>query len=148
MLNFKNFNLLEENENMKFSEGMQKDWIVVSKDMKNLFCIAIVNDKKYWYLWETVNLFDKKIEDIQKMVNMGYHTMLTASINRKKYEYVIADHIFSKKDIDTDYWHKLIPEKNFWGKATLKKNEVIIDKPSFEKEMNKLIKKIGFTGKF
>lgn len=142
-------NAINENngEEAKFKGGSQKDWIVSSKDMRNLFCIAIVNTGKGWYLWEFVNLFDKSVEKIQEAVNMGYDTMFKAIIGRNKYEYVIADHTFNKDDINTDYWHNLVPNDKFYSKATLEKNKVKIDKDEFEKQMNLLVKNISYTGK-
>lgn len=131
----------------EFKGGEQKDWIVYSQDMTRLFCIAIVNDGGGWYLWETVNLFDKRPAEIMEKISMGYHTMFQAMAGRDRYSYVIAPHWFDKKAVDTPFWHKLIPGKGFWSMATLPKGKVMIDKHQFELEIGRLVPTITFSGR-
>jgi hypothetical protein len=126
--------------------NMQKDWIVYGDKPNNLFCIAIASNDggKTWNLIEFVNLFDINEQQFVKTTRMGYMTMIDAAQKMAtSYEYVIADHSFSKHDVDTPYWHKLVPKDKFWGMATI---EEPIDKAEFEREMAKLVKHVFFKG--
>jgi len=120
----------------EFQDGYQKDWIVYNKDFTKLFCIAIIKKSSKYILHEFVNIFDDP-EKVFKSLNMGYMTMLEAAINRSEYKYVIANHSFSKKDIDIEYWNNLVSNNKFWNKETINKE---IDGDEFEAEMSKLVK--------
>lgn len=113
----------------------QKDWIVYDFNKNNLFCITIADDGNEWKLIEFVNFFEISDKKFQEVVSMGYYTMIDAALTIPSYKYIIAQHQFSKNDIDVDYWRNLIPNDKFWKKASLK---VTIDKKEFEKEINKL----------
>jgi hypothetical protein len=127
----------EQSIDKDFKGGKQKDWIVYDEGMKNLFCIAIVDRGDGWKLEEFVNFIGMEHSEHLKMMQMGYDTMLQAAIGRDEYEYVIAKHKFEKKDVDTDYWHGLVTDKDkFWGKVSM---NAPIDKDEFEKEMGKLV---------
>ena len=140
---------LQQLAGIKLSESSanathQKDWIVYDFKRRNLFCIAIVQDSNGWHLLEFVNFFNMSSDKFREVVSMGYMTMIDAGMDRKNYEYVIADHPFNKEDVDTDYWHGLVPEEKFWEKASTFK---AIDKNEFEREMKKLVGKTLFKGK-
>jgi len=120
----------------EFQDGYQKDWVVYDRDLTKLFCIAIVKENSKYILHEFVNIFDDP-EKVFKTLNMGYMTMLEAAINRSEYEYVIANHSFSKKDINIEYWNSLVSNNKFWDKETVNKE---IDVDEFETEMRKLVK--------
>lgn len=122
-------------EEDSYKGGHQKDWIIYDDDLTKLFCIAILNEGDGWKLIEFVNVFGNKNE-ILKMITIGYETMIKAAKDRDLYEYVIGKHTFDKEDVDTDFWHDLIPDNKFWSKASL---EIDIDKKEFEKEMSKLV---------
>lgn len=120
----------------EFQDGYQKDWIVYDKDLSKLFCIAVVKKDSKYMLYEFVNIFNNPTK-VFKTLNMGYMTMLEAAINRSDYEYVIANHSFSKENIDTEYWNDLVSKNKFWSKETVNKE---IDGDEFEAEMKKLVK--------
>jgi len=120
----------------EFQDGYQKDWIVYNKDFTKLFCIAVIKKNSKYILHEFVNIFDDP-EKVFKTLNMGYMTMLEAASNRSEYKYVIANHSFSKKDIDIEYWNNLVSNNKFWNKETINKE---IDGDEFEAEMGKLVK--------
>lgn len=133
-------NLLKETVDKKtgYEGGSQHDWIVYDVAFSKLFCLTIESeDDKIWRFTEFVNMFDTSKKEIGKSLSMGYHTMLLAAMGRDLYNYNIANHTFSKKDIlSTDYWTSMISEKKFWGKTSL---NIEIDYEEFVKEVKKLV---------
>ena len=137
-------NLILEKTN---KQSKQKDWIVYDFDKNNLFCIAIESKDggENWKLIEYVNFFDLPDKKMQEMVSSGYQTMFVAKNKQDEYEWIIADHKFSKEDFEKkEYWKTLIPKNKLFGFVSL---NVEIDKSQFEKEMKSLVKKNKFSGK-
>ena len=115
----------------------QKDWIIYNKH-GHLWCLAIQKTgDNAWYLIEWVNFQGLSQQELKKMVDMGYHTMLQAALKQDEYRYVIGRYNFSPLELDSGYWRALLPD----GIKGKKSTKVEIDKTEFENQVSKLFKK-------
>ena len=140
-------NIVKKAVDNNSAKTMQKDWIVYDFEKGNLFCIAIESkdNGNTWKLIEFVNYFELPDAKLQEMVSNGYNTMFVAKNKHDGYEWIIADHKFTKEEFDKkDYWKNLVPEDKLHAFATLSAE---IDKSEFEKEMKTLVPESKFSGK-
>lgn len=129
--------------------GKQKDWIIGNFQTGDLWCLSWIYSpmRRLYFLREYVVHFGLPKDKFGEMYVMGMQTMLDA-MKEGDYEYVIADHRFTREQyMERPYWGR-IREKvgSADGKYSLEEGKHAIDPIIFEKEVRDLVPNYAHTG--